>query len=178
MSQRPTQGTIGNILSWYVLFFRKSLYGAHGKTEYTRRATRRVRTLDSSTETIHLEAIYAQIVSNSELRIMQLVDQMAGFQHLTNKAWENERISLSIIANVDATSSSRLGPLQRGNNTINDFEAPWYLLLAISVEPSYLGKTEYNFFQLIRAGNQFSRIDAVSLKPHRFNLDSNCTPDF
>jgi hypothetical protein len=178
LSQRPTQRTIRDILSWYVSFFRNCPYDAHGKIDYTRRDTRRVRKLASSTETILLNSTHTQLVSNSELRIMQLVDQMPEFQHLTNSAWENERVSLSIKANVDASSSRGLGPLQRGNNTINEFEVPWYLLLAISVEPSYLGKTEYNFFQLIRAGNQFSRIDPVSLKPRRFNLDSHYTADF
>ena len=53
---------------------------------------------------------------------------------------------------------------------MENFEALWYVLYAISVEPIYVSPTEYNLVTLIRLSNKFSHGEQVSHLESPFNL--------
>jgi hypothetical protein len=97
-------------------------------------------------------------------RILGLVLDRADFAQLRNESWDDIscRGSVSRAATTTPQDTDRITPFAN-ESTSEDYEAAWSVLQAVSMDPKYMMRTEYNLFRLIRRGNEFSRNESVSI---------------
>jgi hypothetical protein len=96
--------------------------------------------------------------------MMHLVEARPDFAQLDDASWDDitNRGSVSRAAITlteyggDGDTFTPDGFLQQ------DYEAAWSVLQAVSMDSTYLAKTEYNLFTLLRQGNEFSVYEPVS----------------
>jgi hypothetical protein len=82
------------------------------------------------------------------------------FLDLEESSWQDigKRESISRAA----TSFEQYnGDVSELNVTSEDYEAPWSVLQAISMDMTYLTRTTFNLFSLIRLGNVFAKSEQV-----------------
>jgi hypothetical protein len=95
--------------------------------------------------------------------MMHLVEARPDFAQLDDASWDDitNRGSVSRAAITlteyggDGDTFTPDGFLQQ------DYEAAWSVLQAVSMDSTYLTKTEYNLFTLLRQGNEFSVYEPV-----------------
>jgi hypothetical protein len=106
---------------------------------------------------------------------MHLVEARPDFAQLDDASWDDitNRGSVSRAAITlteyggDGDTFTPDGFLQQ------DYEAAWSVLQAVSMDPTYLTRTEYNLFTLLRQGNEFSVYEPVSAS--FFSSCSHCS---
>jgi hypothetical protein len=95
-------------------------------------------------------------------RIAYLVTSQSSFDKLEDESWELIGARKFLGEEASSHSNSVDSKTVFGNDrALEDFEAPWSLLQAVSMDSKYLGETRYNFFTLIRLGNKYSRVEPV-----------------
>ncbi len=96
--------------------------------------------------------------------MMHLVEARPDFAQLDDASWDDitnrESVSEAAMASSeydgDEDTFTPEGFLQQ------DYEAAWSVMQAVSMDPTYLTKTDYNLFTLLRQGNEFSVYEPVS----------------
>jgi hypothetical protein len=94
--------------------------------------------------------------------MLHLVHTSDQFSRLTSTTWDNldERKAISRKAiSLDEYSgdSATLSAID-----VEDHEAAWSILQAVSMDPTYVKFTAYNLFTLLALGNKFSNEEPVS----------------
>lgn len=125
---------------------------------HVRETTRIFRIDVDQTVIIHLGKTHPPLIRDPEIRIAHLIETNPYFSCLYDFVWDSKsaKVRLANEARAVALPAGQFTPLHNPNARIEDFEAPWYILQAISTEPTYLAETKYNFFTLIKLGNKFS----------------------
>ncbi len=116
-------------------------------------------------ETINFVLTKSRVSESKRRRISHLVHTRHEFKQLTATSWEDVTIRESVSRSATAfTDLDRYDDifLSRGAD-LEDYETAWSILQAVSMDRTYLKKTEYNFFTLIQLGNSFSREDQVMI---------------
>jgi hypothetical protein len=111
----------------------------------------------------------SRVSDQKRRRMMHLVEARPDFAQLDDTAWDDisNRESVSEAASREAAmTSSEYGgdgdTFTPEGFLQQDYEAAWSVLQAVSMDPTYLTKTEYNLFTLLRQGNEFSVYEPVS----------------
>ncbi|KAE9364605.1 hypothetical protein N431DRAFT_354919 [Stipitochalara longipes BDJ] len=90
--------------------------------------------------------------------MMHLVEARPDFAQLDDASWDD-------ITNRGSVSRAAITMTEYGGDgdtftpdgfLQQDYEAAWSILQAVSMDSTYLTKTEYNLFTLLRQGNEFS----------------------
>jgi hypothetical protein len=91
--------------------------------------------------------------------MLYLVHARGDFAQLKASSWEESRdlqaVSREAISLTEYDGDERSIAFE--NIDLEDYEAAWSILQAISMDSTYLKKTAYNLFTLIRLGNKYSR---------------------
>ncbi|KAL2062626.1 hypothetical protein VTL71DRAFT_5698 [Oculimacula yallundae] len=113
-------------------------------------------------EIINFVLTKSRISEQKRRRILNLVRTRDDFCRLDDTSWDDtarrEYLAMSGSSSVQYEGSGDGFKLQ-------DYEAAWSALQAISMDRVHLSKTAYNLFTLIRLGNSFSKYDPTSWKP-------------
>ncbi|KAH7324047.1 hypothetical protein BKA65DRAFT_511966 [Rhexocercosporidium sp. MPI-PUGE-AT-0058] len=117
-------------------------------------------------EIINFVLTKSRVSDQKRRRMLHLVLTRDDFFQLAESSWEDtarrESLALSGSSSLqhdDNTDSQKIG--------LEDYEAAWSALQAISMDRVYLTRTAYNLFTLLRLGNAFSRSDAKSCELFR-----------
>jgi len=104
--------------------------------------------------------------------MLHLVHTRRDFAQLKASSWEESQdlqaVSREAISLTEYDGDEH--SIAFDNVDLEDYEAAWSVLQAVSMDPTYLKKTAYNFFTLIRLGNKYSQRDPVRIASLSINL--------
>ncbi len=116
-------------------------------------------------ETINFVLTKSRVSDSKRRRISHLVQTRYEFKQLVASSWEDVTIRESVGHSATLTRPDGYEDIFLSRFAdLEDYEAAWGVLQAVSMDRTYLKKTEYNLFTLIRLGNSFSRQDQVLSK--------------
>jgi hypothetical protein len=130
---------------------------------FARSTARTLRYRSGGSETINFVLTKSRVSDQKRRRMMHLVEARPDFAQLDDDSWEDitNRGSVSRAA-ITLTEYGGDGDLFTPDGFLQqDYEAAWSVLQAVSMDSTYLTRTEYNLFTLIRQGNEFSVYEPV-----------------
>jgi hypothetical protein len=132
--------------------------------DFSRSTQRTLNYRSGGSEIINFVLTKSRLSPQKKNRILGLVLDRADFAQLKNEAWDDItcRESVSRAATTMPQDLDRITPFAN-ESSLEDYEAAWSVLQAVSMDPKYMMRTEYNLFRLIRRGNEFSRNESVSI---------------
>jgi hypothetical protein len=132
--------------------------------DFSRSTQRTLSYRSGGSEIINFVLTKSRVSPQKKNRILGLVLERDDFAQLRNESWDDIscRGSVSRAATTIPQDPDRITHFAN-ESTLEDYEAAWSVLQAVSMDPKYMMRTEYNLFRLIRRGNEFSRNESVSI---------------
>lgn len=125
------------------------------------RATRRTfKQSIGGIDTINFVLTRSRVSLQKKQRIMHLIKTRSEFSMLSSSTWEDTSIRESVSRSAISLDQYEMDELLI-NVILQDYEALWAVLQLVSMDRTYLSKTAYNLFSLIRLGNSCSQNDRV-----------------
>ncbi|CZR56777.1 uncharacterized protein PAC_06666 [Phialocephala subalpina] len=160
-SHCPTQGFDSESDFWKVL----GCFRGHLRDmvdifcpDFSRATTRKFKQPMSGIETINFVLTRSRVSLQKKQRIMHLIKTRSEFAMLLSSTWENTSIRESISHSAISLDQYEMDELLI-DAILVDYEALWAVLQLVSMDRTYLMKTAYNLFSLIRVGNYCSQND-------------------
>lgn len=112
-------------------------------------------------DTINFVLTKSRVSDTKKRRMLYLVQISDEFSTLDSSSWENieDRGAISRKAISLNEYSGDSVPLY--NIDLENYEAAWSVLQAVSMDPAYAKPTAYNLFTLLAQGNTFSKQQPV-----------------
>lgn len=139
---------------------------------FARSTTRTFRYRNGGREVVNFVLAKSRVSDQKRRRMMYLVEARPDFAQLDDASWDDittrESMSEAAMTSTEYGGDGYTftggdgGTLTPEGFLQQDYEAAWSVLQAVSMDPTYLMKTEYNLFTLLRQGNEFSVYEPVS----------------
>ncbi|KAF4632197.1 hypothetical protein G7Y89_g5925 [Cudoniella acicularis] len=125
--------------------------------DFTRSSSRVLRCRSGSFLTIDFALTKSRVSPGKKNRILNLIQTRKDFVDLADSAWENLSDRQNLCRQATAPFSTDNDLLSTSHISSEEYEAPWALLQAASMDTKYSVETEYNAFALFRLGNSLSK---------------------
>lgn len=137
--------------------------------DFSRATTRRFKQSVGGIDNINFVLTRSRVSLQKKQRIMHLMKTRSEFTMLLSSTWEDISLRESLSRAAISLDQYEMDELLI-DAVLQDYEALWAVLQLVSMDKTYLMKTAYNLFSLIRYGNSCSEQDRVSIPIFKRNL--------